>query len=176
MKRLPKWERVLAALLDGRSFNRFEAEVTLSDHCLHSTIATIQAKGVPVSRRSEWVPGYAGSPTKCCRYWLDRKHYPAGHVLLQGGDPSDPNLLAIFDGTLGKTIAELLEPFADESAEKAIADLLEPFADESAEKAIADLLEPLAGESADDAIADLFETFGTDETAEKALADLFEAS
>ena len=33
-----KWKRVLAALVSGKSFNRFEAERELHDHCLHSTV------------------------------------------------------------------------------------------------------------------------------------------
>lgn len=69
-KPMLKWRRVLAALLSGRSFNRFEAERELRDHCLHSTVSTIQSKGVPIERRDEVVPGYQGIPTHVCRYWL----------------------------------------------------------------------------------------------------------
>jgi hypothetical protein len=65
-----KWKRVLAAMTDGRSFNRFEAERVLNDHCLHSTVSTIQAKGVQIERRDEVVLGYQGIPTHVCRYWL----------------------------------------------------------------------------------------------------------
>jgi hypothetical protein len=73
----PKWRRVLAAFAEGRTFNRFQAERPvssggLSDHCLHSTVSTIQAKGVRISRKFEDVPGYQGVKTECCRYWLDR--------------------------------------------------------------------------------------------------------
>lgn len=65
-----KWKRVLAAMAEGRSYNRFEAERVLSDHCLHSTVSTIQGKGIRVERRDEVVPGYQGIPTHVCRYWL----------------------------------------------------------------------------------------------------------
>lgn len=65
-----KWKRVLRAFLDGRSFNRFEAERQLADHCLHSTVSTIQGKGVTIKRRTEKVPGFQGIPTEVCRYWL----------------------------------------------------------------------------------------------------------
>lgn len=68
-----KWQRVLAAFLTGRSFNRFQAERDLSDHCLHTTVSTIQGKGVRINRKFETVPGYRGIPTDCCRYWLDRE-------------------------------------------------------------------------------------------------------
>lgn len=71
-----KWRRVLSAFLDGRSLNRFQAERPvsdggLSDHCLHSTVSTIQGKGVRISRKFESVPGYQGIKTECCRYWID---------------------------------------------------------------------------------------------------------
>lgn len=69
-RRQPKWKRTLAAMLTGKSFNRFEAERVLNDHCLHSTVSTIQAKGVMVERRDEVVPGFQGTPTHVCRYWL----------------------------------------------------------------------------------------------------------
>jgi len=67
-----KWQRVLSALLDGRTFNRFEAERQLSDHTLHSTVSTIQSKGVTILREFETVPGYQGLDTHVCRYWLEQ--------------------------------------------------------------------------------------------------------
>jgi hypothetical protein len=67
-----KWRRVLTALLAGRSFNRFDAERELHDHCLHSTVATIESKGVRIARRVERVPGFQGLPTDVCRYWLEK--------------------------------------------------------------------------------------------------------
>ena len=66
-----KWARVLAALLTGRRFHRFEAERELADHCLHSTVATIQGKGVRVSRRDITIPGFQGIATHVCQYWID---------------------------------------------------------------------------------------------------------
>lgn len=70
MKRT-KISRVFNALLLGRSFNRFEAERELHDHCLHTTVSTIQQqKGIAISRAMETVPGYLGNPTRCCRYWI----------------------------------------------------------------------------------------------------------
>lgn len=68
-----KWVRVLSALFAGKSFNRFEAETQLNDHCLHSTISTLKNKyGVVVSRKWETVRGYHGIPTSVIRYSLDR--------------------------------------------------------------------------------------------------------
>lgn len=67
-----KWQRVLSALLDGRTFNRFEAEHQLSDHCLHSSVSKLQNMGVTILREFESVPGYQGIPTRVCRYWLEQ--------------------------------------------------------------------------------------------------------
>ncbi len=69
---LRKWERVLSALLAGRSFNRFEAERELHDHCLHTTVAGLQARGVTILRHDEVVPGFMGCATNVMRYTLDR--------------------------------------------------------------------------------------------------------
>lgn len=72
-KPLPKkWQRVLTAFVEGKSFNRFESERQLNDHCLHTTVSTLERKGVTVFRETESVPGYQGIPTRVCRYWLDR--------------------------------------------------------------------------------------------------------
>lgn len=65
-----KWRRVLSALVSGRSFNRFEAERELHDHCLHTTASVLQGKGLTILRRDEVVPGYAEIPTHVTRYWL----------------------------------------------------------------------------------------------------------
>lgn len=73
-----KWQRVLSAFLDGRTFNRFESERQLNDHCLHTTVSTIQAMGVTILRKFETVPGYQRIPTRVCRYWIEQ---------------SEPNLL-----------------------------------------------------------------------------------
>lgn len=93
-KAITKWRRVLKALLDGRSFNRFEAERELHDHCLHSTIATIQGKGVPIDRRDEVVPGYQGILTHVCRYWLAAEHAPKALELI-GGTSHSPVALSL---------------------------------------------------------------------------------
>lgn len=69
---MTKNERVFQALMSKRSFNRFEAERQLFDHCLHSTIATLEMKHhITISREYETVSGYMGKPTRCCRYWIE---------------------------------------------------------------------------------------------------------
>ena len=51
---------VLSALITGRSFNRFDAERELHDHCLHSTVSTLQGKGIFIYRENEKVPCLGG--------------------------------------------------------------------------------------------------------------------
>lgn len=82
-----KWQRVLSALLTAKSYNRFEAARELHDHCLHSTVSTIQSKGVCIHRTEERIPGYQGIPTRCCRYWLPRSEYERARALLDSGRP-----------------------------------------------------------------------------------------
>ena len=63
---------VLEALLKGNSFNRFEAEIELHDHCLPSTISSIQTKyKITVNRVFETVTNYQGDEVSCCRYWME---------------------------------------------------------------------------------------------------------
>jgi hypothetical protein len=65
-----KWRRVLAAMAHGKSFNRFEVERELSDHCLHTTVSGLQARGIVIRRADEVVPGFAGMPTHVKRYTI----------------------------------------------------------------------------------------------------------
>jgi hypothetical protein len=65
-----KWQRVLHALFDGRSLNRFEAARELRDWCLNTTISQLEQRGVTIRRKDETVSGTFG-PVHCCRYWLD---------------------------------------------------------------------------------------------------------
>ena len=66
--------RVLEALMTGQSYNLFEAASELHDRSLHSTVSTLQNNyGIKISRQREAVPGYEGTPTSCCRYWIDVK-------------------------------------------------------------------------------------------------------
>lgn len=79
-----KWCRVLAAMAHGKTFNRFEAERELSDHCLHSTASVLQGKGVTIHRRDEIVPGYRGIATHVKRYWLAPESLERARELLNG--------------------------------------------------------------------------------------------
>ena len=51
---------VLSALVTGKSYNRFDAERELFDHCLKSTVSTLQGKGISIHRESEKVPCMGG--------------------------------------------------------------------------------------------------------------------
>jgi hypothetical protein len=71
---MTKTDRVYTALMQGKSFNRFEAARLLHDTCIHSTVATLQQKHrINISRQYEIVSGYQGNPTSVCRYWIDIK-------------------------------------------------------------------------------------------------------
>lgn len=75
--------RVLTALSRGKSFNRFQAEIELHDHSLYGTVHNIQKRyGITVSRKDEIVPGYMGSKTHCCRYWLTEDQQKKAKLLL----------------------------------------------------------------------------------------------
>lgn len=78
-----KWQRVLSAFLTGSSFNRFEAERQLNDHALHSTVSTLQSKGVVIDRRMECVPGFQDLPTHVCRYRLSPASIEDAKTLLR---------------------------------------------------------------------------------------------
>ena len=64
-----KWARVLRALIDGKTLNRFDAYRELRDSCLNTTVSQIEGRGVTILRRDETVPGHFG-PVHCCRYWI----------------------------------------------------------------------------------------------------------
>jgi len=67
-----KTGRVLKALMTGESYNLFEAATELHDRSLHSTVSTLQNKyGIKISRAYEYAPGFGGTKTRCCRYWID---------------------------------------------------------------------------------------------------------
>ncbi|HZM33878.1 MAG TPA: hypothetical protein VFC18_05220 [Burkholderiales bacterium] len=83
---LYKWQRVLHALLGGRSFNRFEAAHELRDWCLHSTVAGLEKRGLVIERKAEVVGGAFG-PVHCCRYWLAKDSKPLACAVLGTATP-----------------------------------------------------------------------------------------
>ena len=69
-----KLENILRQLVNGKSLNRFEAEHHY-DHCLNSTISTLQnGHGIIIDRERETVPCLNGGATVSVnRYWLNTK-------------------------------------------------------------------------------------------------------
>ena len=67
-----KKARVLSHFLTGAKLNRFEAERIVHDHCLHSSVSTLQRDhGLVIDRVFERVPALRGLATaRVCRYWL----------------------------------------------------------------------------------------------------------
>jgi len=90
-----KAERVLAGLLSGHSYNRFEAETKLHDHCLHTTVAEIQRRRlITINRMYETVPGFQGNPTRVCRYWItpeERQRINQRALYLPNKEQTEPN-------------------------------------------------------------------------------------
>ncbi len=99
-----KWQRVLRGMLNGRTYNRFEAERELHDHCLHSTVSALQSMGVTIHRRAETVPGFAGCMTVVTRYWLaPESHQMALELLVRANPCPEPpgTPLSLFDANAG---------------------------------------------------------------------------
>ena len=82
-RRSSKLFRVLSAFAEGHSYNRFEAERSLNDHTLHSTVSAIQEFGIRVDREYEEVPCLGGrATTRVRRYWLDEEQREIAQLLL----------------------------------------------------------------------------------------------
>ena len=80
-----KISTILNLFLEGRNLNRFDAE-RHHDHCLHSTVASLQEWGLIVDREWERVPCLGGRSTvRCKRYWLRQTpdNVTAARVLLK---------------------------------------------------------------------------------------------
>jgi len=67
-----KIETILGLFLRGYDLNRFDAE-RHHDHCLHSTVSTLQNDyGIKIDRMSEKVPCLGGRSTvRVNRYWMN---------------------------------------------------------------------------------------------------------
>lgn len=69
-----KLATILGLLVNGKSLNRFEAE-RYHDHCLHSTISTLQnGYSIQIDRHRETVPCMRDTASaSVARYWLNTK-------------------------------------------------------------------------------------------------------
>lgn len=82
-KLIRKWQRVLAAFMDGSSWNAISAR-ELGTTCLHSDVAGLEARGLKFDHQDETVPGYAGIATRVTRYTLRPESYSLARQLLEG--------------------------------------------------------------------------------------------
>ena len=71
-----KLANILNLLVSGRSLNRFDAEHH-HDHCLNTTISTLQnGQGIVIDRQRETVPCLSGAASvSVFRYWINNKPY-----------------------------------------------------------------------------------------------------
>lgn len=69
-----KLATILILLVSGRSLNRFDAEHH-HDHCLNTTISTLQnGHGIVIDRERETVPCLSGTASvSVSRYWINTK-------------------------------------------------------------------------------------------------------
>ena len=93
-KPIPKWQRILAAML-MRSLNTFQASSDLGTSCLHSDIAGLEARGLKFDHDPESVPGFGGVPTRVIRYRLRPESIALARSLL--GMPNGPRPVADMD-------------------------------------------------------------------------------
>lgn len=77
-----KWKRILAAFLDGRRWNALSAGPALRTTCLHSDIASLEARGLRFDHTPETVQGFDGQPTRVIRYRLRPESIPKARALL----------------------------------------------------------------------------------------------
>lgn len=80
--------KVFQAFINGWRGHRFNAERQLHDHCLHSTVSTIEKKyRIIILRKWVSVAGYQGTPTRVKSYWMsdeDKKRFVL--LLASNGD------------------------------------------------------------------------------------------
>lgn len=65
-----KIESMLRVFAQAKRLNRFDAE-DYHDHCLHSTVSTLEGYGIVFDRQWESIPCLRGrARVRCKRYWL----------------------------------------------------------------------------------------------------------
>ncbi len=77
-----RWTRVLGALANGRTMNRFEAAREPLDWCLPSTVSELEKRDLTILRKSETIPRTFG-PVHCARYSLSPTSRERANQLLQ---------------------------------------------------------------------------------------------
>lgn len=77
-----KWQRILAAFLDGQSWHTIDAVQRLHTTCLHSDISGLEKRGLRFSHDRATVAGYGGSKAPVVRYSLLPESYALARRLL----------------------------------------------------------------------------------------------
>ncbi|MCA1977630.1 MAG: hypothetical protein LDL19_00180 [Thiobacillus sp.] len=85
-----KWERILAAMLDGKARNAIEHGRELATTCLHSDVSSLEARGLKFSHERITVAGYGGSKTSVVSYRLLPESFPLARRLLGLATPQNP--------------------------------------------------------------------------------------
>lgn len=84
-----KWERILAAMLDGKPRNTIEHGRELATSCFHSDVSGLEARGLKFDRERITVAGFGHSKTSVTSYRLAPESYPLARRLL--GLPTTQN-------------------------------------------------------------------------------------
>lgn len=77
-----KWERILAAMLDGKPRNSIEHGRELGTTCLHSDVSGLEARSLKFNRERITVAGFDRSRTPVTSYRLAPESYPLARRLL----------------------------------------------------------------------------------------------
>jgi hypothetical protein len=77
-----KWQRILAAFMDGHAWHTFDAMRELRSSCLHSDISLLEARGLRFNRNRIAVTGYGGAKTHVMAYQLAPESIPIARHLL----------------------------------------------------------------------------------------------
>lgn len=82
-----KTHRVLTEFFAGRKIHRFDAE-RFGEHALHSTVSSLEARGLKFDRKTISVPTQWGRDCHVTLYWLAPESYPLAAQLLGMATPS----------------------------------------------------------------------------------------
>ncbi len=79
-----KWRRTLRALIERPTLHRFDAErdPDIRDHCLPSTVAELESRGLCIARRLVEVAGHRGERARIAEYRLDDENRARARDLL----------------------------------------------------------------------------------------------
>lgn len=85
-----KWQRILAAMLDGKPRNTVEHGRDLATTCLHSDVPGLEARGLKFDRERITVAGFGSSRTAVTAYRLRPESFALARRLLGLATPQNP--------------------------------------------------------------------------------------